>query len=581
MKTPCYILGISAFYHDSAAVLLKDGKVVCAIQEERLSRVKHDSRFPVNAVNFCLEFENISIENIECIAYYEKPLLKFERILDIYVANAPWAIRPFIKAIKSWTKEKLWIPSQIKKATGFKGDIYFSEHHLSHAASSCYTSPFEESAFLTIDGVGEWATASYGVHNRGKLDVYCEQHFPHSVGLLYSAFTQYCGFKVNSGEYKLMGLAPYGKPKFEALIKSHLVDIQDDGSIKLDMQYFSFNRGLKMINQKFCDLFGRPAQKPEAKFDEFYADVAASIQLVMEEIILKMAAHVKMETDAKNLCLAGGVALNCTANGKLMSSGLFENYWIQPACGDAGGALGAALFVWHQKFAKSYEVPSGLNPYLGKSFSETEIEKAIEGLSYVKLEDTKLTATIAEQLKEKAVVGWFQGRDEWGPRALGNRSILASPQFTDMKSHLNQVIKKREGFRPFAPVILEKPASDWFDMPTDSPFMLSTHQCNQASKIPACVHVDGSARVQTVNPHQNKKLSLLLEQFEQISSTPILINTSFNVRGEPIVGSPHDAVACFFNTDMDVLVIENYLIYKQENLSQANNFKTQQAHVLD
>ncbi len=580
MKSPCYILGISAFYHDSAAVLLKDGQVICAIQEERLSRQKHDARFPEQAIKFCLETAHIDIGDLHCIAYYEKPLLKFERILDTYVANAPWAIRPFIKAIKSWTREKLWVPSQIKKATGFKGPIYFSEHHLSHAASACYTSPFKQSAFLTIDGVGEWATASYGMYKDKQLKVLCEQHFPHSVGLLYSAFTQYCGFKVNSGEYKLMGLAPYGTPSFSDLIKTHLVDIHADGSIELDMSYFSFHRGLKMINQKFCDLFGRPAKIVESDLDQFYADVAASIQAVVEEIILKMAEHVKSETDAEHLCLSGGVALNCTANGTLKKSGLFKDYWIQPACGDAGGALGAALLTWHQLKTEDTTTLSNFSPYLGQSFDDKEIEHALNGLRFNKHNNDDLFKLVAQHLNSKAVVGWFQGRDEWGPRALGNRSILASPCFEDMQSHLNMAIKKRESFRPFAPVVLEECAEDWFEITSPSSWMLYTHQCRKKHLIPACVHVDGSARIQTVNKNENFQLYKLISAFNKLSSVPVLINTSFNVRGEPIVGSPADAVQCFFNTDMDLLVIGNYLVYKQDNLDRTQQYKPMQ-YVLD
>ncbi len=564
-----YVLGISAFYHDSAACLLKDGVIVAAAQEERFTRVKQDKSFPKNSIQFCLNQSNITIQNVDSIVFYEKPILKFYRILNTHAQHAPKGFRAFSMAMKSWLKQKLWIPQIVKRELGFRGEVCFVHHHESHAASAYFSSSFDESAFLTIDGVGEMATTTYGVAKGNKITTLGEIHFPHSLGLLYSAFTFYCGFKVNSGEYKLMGLAPYGTPIYVDKILNDVVKVRDDGSIKLNLKYFSFEYGLKMINAEFEKLFENPARLPESELTDFYNDIAASIQVVTEQIVLKMAKFVQSKTGQDNLCLSGGVALNCVANGNLLRSKVFKNIWISPFSGDAGGAVGAAFLAWHNKTDKpKISVPDSLksHSYLGPEFSSSEIETKLKDLdlNYHELDAEKLKIQVARDLTEKQVVGWFSSSMEFGPRALGARTILASPVFDDMQSHLNLKIKKREGFRPFAPVVLEEHANKWFGMERESKTMLYTYNCLQPEKIPSCVHVDGTSRVQTLSKVDNEMLYGVLEQFNTMNSCPVLINTSFNERGEPIVCSPIDAIQCFFGTEMDVLVLGNFVVYKSE-----------------
>lgn len=569
MNKPVYILGITAFYHDSSACLLKDGKIVAASLEERFTRIKHDNSLPINAVEFCLQQENISINNIKSIAYYEKPILKFYRLLNTYTEITPKGFIPFKMFLKSWLSKKLWVSSILKKQLGFKGDILFCKHHESHASSAYFTSPYNDAAFLTIDGVGEMATTTIGIAKENQLKTLYELNFPHSLGLLYSAFTYYCGFKVNSGEYKLMGLAPYGFPKYVDLIKKHLVKVNEDGSFELNMSYFAYQHSLKMISSNFCKLFGNEVRNPDGEMTEFYKDVAASIQKVTEDIIIGLATQAKKVTGKDYLCFSGGVALNCVANSVLQKSNIFKSIWIFPSAGDGGGSAGAALQVWHQYFnqPKTHCIDElFLHSYLGSSYSSKNIEELLkmEQLEYTQLSQKELIDQVSDILNKKAVVGWFSGKSEFGPRALGNRSIIASPAFSDMQKHLNLKIKKREGFRPFAPIVMEEHAQNWFNMPKQSKTMLFTYQCLQPAKIPSCVHIDGSSRVQTMNRNDNEKFYSLLEEFYQKSGIPLLINTSFNVRGEPIVNSPIDAIQCFFNTDMDALVLENYLLLKEK-----------------
>lgn len=577
-KGSTFILGISAFYHDAAACLLKDGVIIAAIHEERITRKKHDERFPINSIEFCLKEAKISINEIDMVAYYEKPILKFDRILGTFINSAPHGFIPFKMGIKSWMKEKLWVSSVIKKKLGYKGEIKFCKHHESHAAASYFTSAFDSAAFLTIDGVGEKATTTFGVAEGNKLTTLKEIHFPHSIGLLYSAFTYYCGFKVNSGEYKLMGLAPYGEPKYVNVIKERLIDIKDDGSFILNMEYFAFNRSLKMINENFCLLFGQPVRDIGDDLTVFYKDIAASIQKVTEEVVMGLAREVKRVTGQSNLCLSGGVALNCVVNGVLQRANFFENCWVNPAAGDGGSAMGAALLIWNQYFNNSMEPRVDLlssHSYLGSSYSLEEIKNTLMqfDVEYHQLNEEELIKRVASLLQEKAVVGWFSGRSEFGPRALGNRSILASPNFEDMQKHLNLKIKKREGFRPFAPIVMEEYASEWFELRGSSKSMLFTCQCKQPEKIPSCVHVDKSSRVQTLSEEDNQRLYQLLEECRVRSGVPVLINTSFNVRGEPIVNTPDEAIRCFFNTDMDVLVLgEMFILKKEQSLKNKTRF---------
>ncbi len=595
-----YILGISAYYHDSAACIIHDGKVIAAAQEERFTRVKHDKSFPLHAIKYCVEASQIKPSEIENVVFYEKPFLKFERLLETYLAFAPRGFRSFAAAMPIWIKEKLFQKYNLVKSlesiftdnVNWSEKLLFSEHHLSHAASAFYPSPFENAAVLTLDGVGEWTTTSLAVGRGKDLTVLKEIFFPHSLGLLYSAFTYYTGFKVNSGEYKVMGLAPYGEPKYVDLIKTHLIDIKEDGSFNLDMSYFDYCIGLTMTNSKFHNLFGGPPRKPEAELSQREMDLAASVQKVTEEVIVKLAKNIASETGDKNLCLAGGVALNCVVNGILVKEKVFENIWIQPAAGDAGGALGAALVAWHighNKDRSAYSNKDGMNgSYLGPEYSDNEIEDFLRnsGAKFYKFDELELIQEVVQSLSKEKAVGWFQGRMEFGPRALGNRSIIADPRSKLMQKQLNLKVKYRESFRPFAPSILSENVSDWFEYEEASPYMLLVSnvrksKCNEMneqqknlfgiqklnvprSQVPAITHVDYSARIQTVHQDTNPKYHALISHFKNITDCPILVNTSFNVRGEPIVCSPSDAFKCFMGTELDVLVMGNYLLYKTD-----------------
>jgi len=599
-----YILGISAFYHDSAACLLKDGKIVAAAQEERFTRIKHDHSFPINAVKFCLDFEKIDVNKIDYIAFYDKPLLKFERILETHLEFAPKGIKSFIKALPLWMKKKLWIRELIKNELDYEGEILFPEHHLSHAASAFLPSPYEEAAFITMDGVGEWATASYGVGEGNDVKIIADINFPHSLGLLYSAFTYYTGFRVNSGEYKVMGLAPYGEPKYKDLIYEHLIDVKDDGSFKMNMKYFDYSVGLRMTNNKFNKLFGGSPRKPESKLTQKEMDLARSVQEVTEEIVLKMAKHIQKETGKKYLCLAGGVSLNCVANGKLLRSGIFDDIWIQPAAGDAGGALGSALAAWHlylKNERKADENDSMQGCYLGPEFDGSFIEEFAErnNYKYSKLNSSDRFNKIADLINDEKVIGWFDGRMEFGPRALGARSIIGDARSYKMQKIMNLKIKYRESFRPFAPSVLAEEISNYFEIDRESPYMLlvanvtkdrqiemSKEQINYfgleklnvvRSDIPAITHVDYSARIQSVNGKFNANYHKLISVFNKKYGSGVIVNTSFNVRGEPIVCTPEDAYRCFMRTEMDYLVLGNYLFEKtdQKELTDDSNWRTE------
>ncbi len=576
-----YILGISCWYHDAAACLLKDGEILAAVQEERFTRIKHDASFPVNAITWCLDYAGIKAEELSAVAYYDKPFQKFERILETYLASIPRGIPSFLKAMPVWLKRSLWIPEILRKEIGFHGKLLFCEHHESHAASAFFPSPFDQAAILTTDGVGEWATTSIGVGHQSRLVLEKEIHFPHSLGLLYSTFTGYCGFRVNSGEYKLMGLAPYGEPKYVQTILDELIDLKEDGSYRLNLRYFAFPWGLRMYSREFERLFDGPARTPESSITRKEIDLARSIQVVTERAVLRMARQAGRVSGERKLCMAGGVALNCVANGKILESGFFEKIWIQPASGDAGGALGAALMAWHQYMRSPREVGSRdtmKGATLGPSYTADEIRTVLDqaSLSYEELDDDALCKRGAELLVDQNVIGWFQGRMEYGPRALGSRSILADPRNLVMQQHVNQSIKFRESFRPFAPAVLAEKSSEWFDLQNESPYMLLTAQVKGAhiegdglerqqnieSPIAAVTHVDGSARVQTVSGQDNPLFYQLLQEFEIKTGCPVLINTSFNVRGEPIVCTPEDAVNCFKNTRMDILMIGPFLVQK-------------------
>ena len=597
------ILGISAFYHDSAAAIVFDGKIIAAAQEERFTRKKHDATYPFNAIEFVLNFSKLKLHQVDYIVFYEKPFLKFERLLETYVAFAPEGFKSFCMSIPLWLKEKLFqkklIFNQLKKHDENFNDInkiYFSEHHLSHAASAFYPSPFKEALILTADGVGEWGTTSVAIGKENELKIIKEIQFPHSLGLLYSAFTYYTGFKVNSGEYKLMGLAPYGEPKYKNLILDNLIDIKKDGSFKLDQSYFEYSTGLKMTSERFSKLFGKnPRDAKKEKLTQFHMDVASSIQSVTEEVMLRITNSLAKEYKMENLCLAGGVALNCVANGKILRNNKFKNIWVQPAAGDAGGALGAALGFWHIELKKSRTINSNDSmhgSYLGPEYSQLEIEKKLKkiGANFKILEEAKLIEKTSSALIEGKVIGWFQGRMEFGPRALGARSIIADSRSETMQKKLNLKVKYRESFRPFAPSVIREDLSEWFDLNCDSPYMLlvakvSDSKCRKMTKdeellfgidklnikrseIPAVTHVDYSARVQTVHKETNPKYYKLLSEFKKKTGCPVLVNTSFNVRGEPIVGSPEDAYNCFMGTEMDVLVIGNcYLNKENQNKS--------------
>jgi carbamoyltransferase len=592
---PIYILGISAFYHDSAACIIKDGKIIAAAQEERFTRKKHDFRFPSNAIEYCLQEAGISADQIQHLAFYDKPWLKFERLLETYLSFAPAGIASFLMAMPLWLKEKLWMGDLIKKEVGYEGDILYPEHHQSHAASAFFPSPFRQAAFITIDGVGEWATASWGIGGGNKIEIKYELQFPHSLGLLYSAFTYYTGFKVNSGEYKVMGLAPYGEPKYAQLILDELMDLREDGSFRLNMKYFNYCQGLTMTSKAFHKLFGGLPRKPEIKLAQRDMDLARSIQEVTEEVMLRMARHVRKETGEKNLCLAGGVALNCVGNGKILEEAIFDRIWIQPAAGDAGGALGAALFVWHQMLNNPREVnekdDNQNGSYLGPVFTNDKIESWLKENKYPyrKTEHDRVPQLTAELLEEGKVVGWFSGRMEFGPRALGSRSIIGDARNSQMQSVMNLKIKFRESFRPFAPSCLLEDVSEYFELDRESPYMLLVAPIKAGrrvkmtsdqeglfgidklniprSDIPAVTHVDYSARIQTVNEKNHPQYYNLIKEFKKRTGYGIIINTSFNVRGEPIVCTPQDAYLCFMRTEMDILVLEDCILFKEEQPS--------------
>jgi carbamoyltransferase len=561
------VLGISAFYHDSAAALLRDGVVVAAAQEERFSRKKHDAGFPARAVRYVLREAGVKPEELDAVGFYDKPLLKFERMLSTYVATFPRSFSSFRKAMPVWVKEKLWVPSIIRKELRpYKGPIFFAEHHMSHAASCFLVSPFEEAAILTVDGVGEWATASFGVGKGSDITLFKEIRFPHSLGLLYSAFTYYLGFKVNSAEYKVMGLAPYGKPVHFDRIMSEMLHLNEDGSFKLNMKYFSYDYGLTMTNGQFNDFFGGPPRKPETWMAEREFDIAASVQKVCEEVVLRMARYIHKETGLANLCMAGGVALNCVANGRVIRETPFKNLFVQPAAGDAGGAVGVAHWLYNT-IEQQPRGRSWSNAYLGPGFDDAEIGEYLQsaGAKYRLLEGDELTRQTAKLIADGNVVGWFQGRMEFGPRALGGRSILADPRDPKMRDTLNMKIKFREGFRPFAPSVLEDKAAEWFDIDCDSPYMLLVAQVREGRRtIPSVTHVDNSARLQTVRRADSPLYYDLISEFEKLTGVPIVINTSFNVRGEPIVCTPHDAYLCFMRTNMDQLVLGHYLLDKKD-----------------
>ncbi len=592
------ILGISAFYHDSAAALIKDGEIIAAAQEERFSRKKHDPRYPFNSINYVLSEGKIKLSDIDHIVFFEKPFLKFERLLETYMAFAPKGFKSFSLSMPIWLREKLFqkkflfekLKQHDEKFKDIK-KIKFSEHHFSHAASAFFPSPFEEAVILTLDGVGEWATTTVAIGKKNNLKMLKEIRFPHSLGLLYSAFTYYTGFKVNSGEYKVMGLAPYGQPKYKDLIINELMDLKEDGSFKLNMKFFDYATGLTMTNKKFSKLFGNPVRNPKRDLlKDFHMDIAASIQAVTEEVVIRLTRNIASEYKIKNLCLAGGVALNCVANGKILKEKIFDDIWIQPAAGDAGGSLGAALAYWHQELDKPREnyKDQMKGAYLGPKFSDNFIESQLNNLKgvYSKKSSDEISSFVAKELANSKTVGWFQGRMEFGPRALGGRSILADPRSEKMQKELNLKIKFRESFRPFAPSVLREEVNNWFELNYDSPYMLLVSDIKKdlqipmskndnelfgieklnikRSNIPAVTHVDYSARIQTVHKETNLKYYNLLKEFYKITRCPILVNTSFNVRGEPIVCSIQDAFNCFMGTNLDILIIENFILIKDE-----------------
>jgi carbamoyltransferase len=616
-----YVLGISAYYHDSAACLVRDGEVVAAAQEERFTRKKHDHRFPSHAAEFCLKRAGITPDALDFVAFYDKPLLKFERLLETYIDYAPRGLRSFMMAMPLWLREKLWVRDGLSReleaaaGAGFAGKVLFTEHHESHAASAFFPSPFESAAVLTMDGVGEWATSSYGYGRGNELHLLAELRFPHSLGLLYSAFTYYTGFRVNSGEYKVMGLAPYGEPRYTQLILDELVDLREDGSLRLNMKYFDFAAGLVMTNGRFDRLFGGPARRPEGELTQREMDLACSVQEVTEEAMLRMARHAHRETGERNLCLAGGVALNCVGNGRILREGPFERVWIQPAAGDAGGSLGAALSVWHQYLGREREADAARGPwsdrmrgsYLGPEFTDEEIEEFLvrAEAKFIRVEAGELSRRVARLLADGMVVGWFQGRMEFGPRALGARSILGDPRSPRMQTQMNLKIKYRESFRPFAPSVLRERVSDYFGLDCDSPYMQLVAPVREElrlkpaageeklfgierlkaarSTIPAVTHVDYSARIQTVRREENPRYHELLSAFEELTGCAVLVNTSFNVRGEPIVCTPQDAYRCFRRTEMDCLVLGDFVLLKaeQESAAEREDFAWQEEFQLD
>ncbi len=615
-----YILGISCFYHDSAAALIADGKILSAVQEERISRQKHDSRFPKNAILYCLEANELTLDDIFSIIYYEKPFLTFERLLETYIATAPRGSRSFISAMQVWLKEKLFLKSLLKKEfKSIQGQLFpskkiklpnilYAEHHQSHAAAAFYPSHFNEAVILCMDGVGEWSTTSAWIGKGNKIQPIWDINFPHSLGLLYSAFTYYCGFKVNSGEYKLMGLAPYGNPIYVEKIKKNLIDIKEDGTFRLNISFFKYHRGFRMTSNKFNRLFGKPPRKKETDITQFHMDLAASIQKVTEEVVLKLAKSLRMETGIKNLCLAGGVALNCVANGKLVKERIFDDIWIQPASGDAGSALGAALLAYYQYFKKNRIInpdDSMKGTYLGCEFSNSQITNYLKRVKapYEKFKDEILFEMIAEYLDKEKVIGWFNGPMEFGPRALGARSIIGDPRSQNMQNIMNLKIKFRESFRPFAPSILEEDFSDVFELDIKSPYMLlvspikkdlrktmSKEQLNlfgieklnvPRSNLPAITHIDYSSRIQTVSLKTNPRFHELISTFKKRTGCPCVVNTSFNVRGEPIVCTPQDAYRCFMRTEMDILVMQNVVLFKADQPSFEKDEKWKQEFDLD
>jgi len=612
-----HILGISAFYHDSAAALVRDGQIIAAAQEERFTRKKHDAAFPANAIAYCLEEAGISLSDLDHVVFYDKPLVKFERLLETYLAYAPRGFRSFVAAMPIWLKDKLFLKTTLKKELGALGGVnenelpslLFTEHHESHAASAFYPSPFEKAAVLCLDGVGEWATSSVWLGEGSSLTAQWEIDFPHSLGLLYSAFTYYTGFKVNSGEYKLMGLAPYGEPRYVDLILDNLLDLKEDGTFRLDMSYFNYATGLTMTGAKLHRLFGGPPRKSESEISQKEMDIARSIQAVTEEVVLRLARTVHKELGVDYLCMAGGVALNCVANGRILREGPFKDIWIQPAAGDAGGALGAAMSIWHGYLGNPRSAnasdDSMRGSYLGKRFSNQEITAYLESVDakYTELDDDRLMPRLAELLDQEQVIGWFNGRMEFGPRALGGRSIIGDPRSEKMQSVMNLKIKYRESFRPFAPAVKAERVSDWFDIDRRSPYMLLVAPVREEkrlpmtedqkqlfgveklhiprSEIPAITHVDYSARVQTIHPETNPRFYDLINNFEERTGCPVLINTSFNVRGEPIVYTPEDAYRCFMRTEMDYLVMENILLAKADQPAREQDESWKQEFELD
>ncbi|MEP7076863.1 MAG: carbamoyltransferase [Acidobacteriota bacterium] len=588
------VLGISAFYHDSAAALVIDGKIVAAAQEERFTRVKHDHNFPQNAVDYCLREGGLKADRLDAVVFYEKPFLKFERLMETYIGSAPRGLSSFMKALPLWLNQKLFLPREIDRGLGnkYEGPIYFTTHHASHAASAFFPSPFEEAAIITFDGVGEWSTSTWGVGRGNRIELSKEIRFPHSLGLLYSAFTYYTGFKVNSGEYKLMGLAPYGEPKFVKQIVDNLIEIKDDGSFWLDQDYFNYSAGLTMTNDRFHRLFGHPPRPAEALLTQFHMDIAASIQKVTEDVMMKIVSHVHRETGMENLCMAGGVALNCVANGLIERSGPFKKIWLQPAAGDAGGSLGAALFTWYQLWDNSRtpeEGDSQQGSYLGPRYTNVEIQNYLDSAKapylYYK-DENELCDTIARLLDAGKVIGLMAGRMEFGPRALGARSIIGDPRNPEMQAKMNLKIKFRESFRPFAPSCLAERASDYFELDAESPYMLLVAPIREdrrvpltdeqkklfgieklnipRSDLPAVTHVDYSARIQTVDPVRDPRYYKILKAFEKLTGCGVVVNTSFNIRGEPIVCRPEEAYKCFMFTDMDALVLESFICLKEE-----------------
>ncbi|MCX5701513.1 MAG: carbamoyltransferase [Candidatus Omnitrophica bacterium] len=604
-----YILGISCFYHDSAACLVRDGEIIAAAQEERFTRKKHDFNFPINSINWCLKENGISARDLDFVAFYDKPFIKFERILETYLTYAPSGIRQFVQAMPLWLKQKLWTPEVISRALNYKGKILFMEHHESHAASAFYPSPFEEAAFLTMDGVGEWDDASFGLGKNNNVDILYSLRFPHSLGLLYSAFTYYTGFKVNSGEYKLMGLAPYGECKYLDLILNELMDIKEDGSFKLNMKYFGYCNGLRMTNRRFEKLFGARARKPESKITQKDVDIAASIQQVTEEIMLRVTRHVHKVTGKDKLCIAGGVALNCVANGRILREGPFKEIWIQPASSDSGGAIGAALLAWYKYLGKERQADNKndkqKSSFLGPSYNDEYIEDFLvkKGAPYKKLAYSDIPEAISNLIIEGKVVGWFQGRLEFGPRALGARSIIGDARNPAMQSRMNLKIKYRESFRPFAPTVLMEKVSDWFKLDRESPYMLLVAEVKEdkrkelssdvnrlqgfdklkaiRSEIPAVTHVDFSARIQTIRREDHHLFYDMIDAFCKKTGCPVIINTSFNVRGEPLVCSPLDAFTCFMRTEMDYLIIGSFLLDKREQELVKKDLKWQKVFELD